>query len=55
MSYNADKQVIDTHTVTPTQPMKIPGGQNWPRVKNDFSDSRNVNVHFLVNYSGTPL
>ena len=35
MSYRADKQVIDTHTLTDTQTgaMTIPEGQNWPRVK----------------------
>ena len=37
MSYRADKQVIDTHTLTDTQTgaMTIPEGQNWPRVKTD--------------------
>ena len=45
MSYRADKQVIDTHTLTDTQTgaMTIPEGQNWPRVKSattfgDLSD-----------------
>ena len=35
MSYRADMQVIDTHTLTDTQTwaMTIPEGQNWPRVK----------------------
>ena len=35
MSYRADKQVIDTHTLADTQTgaMTIPEGQNWPRVK----------------------
>ena len=34
MSYRADKQVIDTHTLTDTQTgaMTIPEGQYWPRV-----------------------
>ena len=34
MSYRADKQVIDTHTLTDTQTgaMTIPECQNWPRV-----------------------
>ena len=35
MCYHADKQVIDTHTLTDTQTgaMTIPEDQNWPRVK----------------------
>ena len=35
MSYCADKQVIDTHTLTDTKTgaMTIPEGQNWPLVK----------------------
>ena len=33
--YRADKQVIDTHTLTDIQTwaVTIPEGQNWPRVK----------------------
>ena len=40
MSYRADKQVIDTHTLTDTQTgaMTIPEGQNWPRIKIALQD-----------------
>ena len=42
MSYRADKQVINTHTLTDTQtgPLTIPEGQNWPRVKNNLSQKQ---------------
>ena len=38
MSYRADKQVIDTHTLTDRQTwdMTIPEGQNWPRVTSSW-------------------
>ena len=46
MSYRADKLVIDTHTLghtdPQTQPMTIPEGQNWPRVKTGSEDGQFV-------------
>ena len=49
MSYRADKQVIDPHTLTDTQTgaMTIPEGQNWPRVKMAVY---NVNIYMLISY-----
>ena len=50
MSYRADKQVIDTHTLTDTQTgaMTIPEGQNWPRVKIGVADL--VNISYRTNF-----
>ena len=39
-------QASDWYTLTETKAKTMPGGQNWPRVKNYFRDSRYVNVTF---------